>query len=456
VNMKLPIFDRTSLSPRLAAWGAAVGERMAKAQAFEIHGRVERVSATLIVARLPHCRVGHLCELDRHAGDGTTLLAEVIGFDGKDTVLAPLGSTDGIAPHTRVRLLGIPHEITVGTHLLGQVLDGFGRPLAKHAAAPHDPASVRARVLAAATPPTDRLRIVSPLSTGVRAIDALLTLGRGQRIGLFASPGCGKTTLMGALARGIEADVVVFALVGERGRELNEFLERELDSALAARSVVVCATSDCSPMERARAAFTATAIAEGWRATGKHVLLLVDSLTRLARAQREIGLAAGEPPGRLGFPPSVYSMLPRLLERAGNGAQGAITAIYTVLVESETADPIGEEARSLLDGHIVLTRKLVELGHFPAIDVLASLSRTMNAVVPESHGDDAARFRTLLARHQQLELLITLGEYQAGNDELNDEAVARHPRLMEFLRQDVRALSRWEHTLEQLHATVRG
>lgn len=448
--------DRGGLAPRLAAWASSAHRRIANAQAVETYGRVQRVSATLIVARLPHCRIGHLCELEPHTDDGKPLLAEVIGFDNNEALLAPLGSTHGIAPHARIRLLGISHQVTVGTHLLGQVLDGFGRPLSTSIASPQDPASVRRLVLAAATPPTDRPRIARPLITGVRAIDALLTLGRGQRVGLFAGAGCGKTTLLNALARGIEADVVVFALVGERGRELNEFLECELDATLAARAVVVCATSDCSSMERARAAFTATAIAEGFRAAGKHVLLLVDSLTRLARAQREIGLAAGEPPGRMGLPPSVYSVLPRLLERAGNATSGAITAIYTVLVESETADPIAEEARSLLDGHIVLSRKLVELGHFPAIDTLASLSRTMHAVVSDAHRDDAARLRALLAKHQQLELLIALGEYEAGHDEQNDEAVARHSRLVELLQQDIRAPAAWEETLEQLHAAVRG
>ncbi|MEA3119700.1 MAG: synthase in type secretion protein, partial [Paraburkholderia sp.] len=299
------------LEPRLSAWAASIHNRLAGSPAIETYGRVERVSATLIVARLAGSRIGHLCELSSEAGDGNPTLAEVIGFDGASTMLAPLEPTNGLAPQTPVRALGRPHEIAVGPHLLGQMLDGFGRPLLPSCASPHR-ACPSKPVLAAAPAATERPRIAQKLSSGVRAIDALLTLGRGQRIGLFAGPGCGKTTLLGALARGIEADVVVFALVGERGRELNEFLERELDATLAARSVVVCSSADRAPMERVRAAFTATAIADGFRATGKHVLLLIDSLTRVARAQREIGLAAGEPPGRQGWPPSVYSMLPRL------------------------------------------------------------------------------------------------------------------------------------------------
>jgi type III secretion protein N (ATPase) len=445
--------DVPDLEPRLCAWAASAQDCLAGSRAIKAYGRVERVSATLVVARLPGCKIGHLCELSCKAGDGKPALAEVIGFDGANTLLAPLAPTDGLAARTLVRALGRPHEIAVGPHLLGQVLDGFGRPLLPSCASP-DRACPRKPVLAAAPAATERPRITNKLTTGVRAIDALLTLGRGQRIGLFAGPGCGKTTLLGALARGIEADVVVFALVGERGRELNEFLECEVEAALAARSVVVCSSADRTPMERVRAAFTATAIADGFRATGKHVLLLIDSLTRVARAQRELGLAAGEPPGRQGLPPSVYSMLPRLVERAGTTTSGAVTAVYTVLVESGASDPIAEEARSLLDGHVVLSHELAERGHFPAIDVLASLSRTMNAVVDEPHRRDAARLRALLARYHELELLLTLGEYESGHDEQNDEAVSRHPRLLDFLQQDLRVPSSWSDTLERLHATA--
>ncbi|PMS14302.1 FliI/YscN family ATPase [Trinickia caryophylli] len=450
------------IDARLAAWTNAARARLAAPALAEAYGHVERVSATLIGARLADCTIGHLCEIGHPHRNARPTLAEVVGFDGAHVLLAPLGCTQGLSPGTPVRSLGRGHELAVGAHLLGEVLDGLGRPL--DPLDPADPRRVdapaaqcrRQAVLAAPPPPTGRPRIADKLVTGVRAIDALATLGRGQRIALLAGPGAGKTTLLGALARGTAADVVVLALVGERGRELNEFLERELDRSRLARTVVVWTGADAAAIERVRAPFTATAIAEGFRAAGQHVLLLVDSLTRVARAQREIGLAAGEPPGRLGFPPSVYAMLPRLTERAGLTRDGSITAIYTVLTESDTGDPIAEEARSLLDGHIVLSRALVERGHFPPIDVLASLSRTMHAVVDDVHRSQAARLRDLLARHRDLELLIALGEFQTGFDADNDEAVARHARIAAFLRQDLRVASSWLQTMEQLNATVHG
>lgn len=443
------------LQRRLAAWQAHVNRRMAQACAATCHGRVEQVSATLIVASLPRSAIGHLCELPASDASTPPVLAEVIGFDANRTLLAPLGPVDGIEPQSLIRALGVPHCVTVGAHLLGHVLDGFGRPMEARAPAAANGAT-RRPVLAAAPCAAGRAATDRRLVTGVRAIDALATLARGQRVGLFAGPGCGKTSLLGALARGIDADIIVFALVGERGRELNAFRKRELTPPLARRAVIVCATSDASPMERARAAFTATAIAEGFRRGGKHVLLLVDSLTRVARAQREIGLAANEPPGRLGYPPSMYAMLPRLIERAGNFADGAITGIYTVLTETEHGDPVADEARSLLDAHIVLSRKLAERGQFPAIDVLASLSRLMPTVASDMHRYDAERARALLSRYSDLEWLISLGEYQPGREAAADEAVERYPRLVDLLRQDIRTVTPWEHTLAQLHAAVDG
>jgi ATP synthase in type III secretion protein N len=451
--------DAASLEARLAAWLGRVNERCASRVTAHALGHVVEVSATLIAARLPRAKVGHLCELDCIDAHGHPMLAEVIGFNDSRTLLAPLAATQGLAPGMSLRSLGRPHDVEAGTHLLGRLLDGLGRPLdASPPVVPsgrHAPREcVRRPVLANPPAPLARPRIVDALTTGIRALDGALTLGRGQRIGLFAGPGCGKTTLIGALARGIDADAVVLGLVGERGREVNEFLERELDSAVSARTVVVCATSERPAMERVRAAFTATAIAEGLSANGAHVLLLVDSLTRVARAQREIGIAAGEPTGHAGLPPSVYAMLPRLTERAGPLPRGSITAVYTVLTETSTLDPIAEEARSLLDGHIVLSTELAQRGHFPAIDILASTSRAMDAIVAESHRNDAARLRCLLSRHRDLQLLLTLGEYQAGRDTENDDAVARHPRLLAFLRQDTRTPCPWRDTLEQLHAVV--
>lgn len=447
--------DGHDMQARLAAWACRANERISRAHAVTCYGRVEQVTATLIVARLPRCAIGHLCEMSAPERGAAPILAEVIGFDAKHALLAPLGPIEGIEPRSFIRTLGVPHGVRVGAHLLGQLLDGFGRPMRPGPTESAAPSTLR-RVLAPAPPAMERPAVYERIVTGVRAIDALTTLARGQRVGLFAGPGGGKTTLLAALARGIEADVIVLALVGERGRELNAFIGRELDPSLARRTVVVCATSDTAPMERARAAFTATAIAEGFCKGGKHVLLLVDSLTRLARAQREIGLAANEPPGRSGYPPSVYSMLPRLVERAGNRADGAITAVYTVLTETDHADPIGDEARSLLDAHIVLSPKLADSGQFPAIDVISSLSRLMPAVVSEPHRRDAERARMLLARHADFEWLRSLGEYAPGHDASVDEAFAHYPRLVELVRQDIRTPARWEDTLERLHAAVHG
>jgi type III secretion protein N (ATPase) len=450
--------DAANIDTRLAAWLNSARQRTAARRCgVETYGRLERVSATLIEAHLPDCEIGHLCELVHPSDDRDPTLAEVIGFDGPAVLLAPLASTDGLTHRTRVRSLGRPHQLAVGAHLLGCVLDGVGRLLrtaGSERAQREGESCPRIDIIAPAPSAIERPRIDEKLATGVRAIDALATIGRGQRVALIAAPGCGKTTLVGALARHVDAEIVVLALVGERGRELNEFLERELDAGRAARSVVVCATSDRSPMERVRAAFTATAIADGFRAQGKDVLLLVDSLTRVARAQREIGLAAGEPPGRQGWPSSVYSLLPRLVERAGRATRGSITAFYTVLSDSNGSDPIAEEAVSLLDGHIVLSTELAARGHFPAIDVLASLSRTMDAIVDESHRRDARRLRALLARYGELELLLKLGEYEAGSDMQSDDAIARYSRIVAFLQQDTRAASAWDETLEALNAVV--
>jgi type III secretion protein N (ATPase) len=448
----------TDEQARIAAWMRRATDRVEHPNAARCYGRVQSVNAMLVVAKLPRRAIGELCEVIPPDPAAASVFAEVIGFDAERALLAPLSPLDGIESHSPVRALGEPHSVRVGPHLLGRVLDGFGRPMRPNTASPSsDSSSSRTvRVLAAAPCAAERPLADRRAVTGVRAVDALLTLARGQRVGLFAGPGCGKSTLLGALARGIDADVIVFGLVGERGRELNAFLGHELDERLVRRTVVVCATSDTPPMERARAAFTATAIAEGFCHRGKHVLLLIDSLTRFARAQREIGLASNEPPGRLGYPPSVYAALPRLIERAGNREAGAITAIYTVLTESETADPIADEARSLLDAHIVLSRKLAERGHFPAIDVVASLSRLMPFVADDRHRRDAEHARMLLSRYGDLEWLIALGEYEPGQDAAADEAVVRHPQLADLLKQDLRILVPWEKTLEQLHAAVSG
>jgi ATP synthase in type III secretion protein N len=428
------------------------------APGVQIWGKVVQVLGTLIEASMPSVQVGELCELITdssgmaHAGGAT--LAEVVGFTGTTTLLASLSPLEGVSNQTRVKPLRKQLSVNAGPHLLGAVLNGFGE--VEYRAVPQrmdgPQWSIEIPVVRNAPSAFSRPRIIEPMVTGMRAVDAMLTLGVGQRVGVFASAGCGKTTLMASIARGCEADVIVFGLIGERGRELNEFLQHELDEVLVKKTIIVCATSDKTSMERARAASTATAIAEGFREQGMKVLLLIDSLTRFARAQREIGLAAGEPPARGGYTPSVYTMLPRLIERAGTSPKGSITAMYTVLVEGENvSDPIGDEARSLLDGHIVLSRKLAEQNHYPAIDVLASVSRTMSNVADERHLKSASVLRTLMSRYQEMELLIRLGEYKPGADAVSDRAVQERPQHLEFLRQSRRDQDSYADCLAQLH-----
>jgi FliI/YscN family ATPase len=295
-----------------------------------------------------------------------------------------------------------------------------------------------------------------PFTTGVRALDGFLTFGVGQRVGLFAGSGVGKSTLLGAIARGASADIVVVALVGERGREVTEFLERSLGEAGRRRAVVVVATSDAPAIERLRAAEVATAIAESFRDAGKSVLLLLDSITRVARAQREIGLAAGEPPARRGYPPSVFSFLPRLLERSGQGERGAITAVYTVLVEgSDLDEPIADEVRGILDGHIVLERAIAARGHYPAIDVTRSISRVMDQVVTPEHARAAARLRALLAAYEEKRDLVALGAYTAGSDARLDQALRALPELERFLRQEPLEAAPWQATLDAVAGLAR-
>ncbi|SDV04698.1 FliI/YscN family ATPase [Pseudomonas mucidolens] len=436
---------------RLERWQQRQSETLAGYSPVAMRGRIQRVNGMLLQCRLPQSRIGDLCLVEKLGDD--SMLAEIIGFDQQDAVLSALGNLEGVQVGASVQRLGVPHRVRVGDDLLGQVLDGFGRSMdgtgpSAFAGADTEGATT---VLCDAPLATERPRIHRALPTGVRSIDGLLTLGEGQRVGLFAGAGCGKTTLLAEIARNVDCDVIVFGLIGERGRELREFLDHELDETLRAKAVLVCATSDRSSMERARAAFTATALAEGYRSKGQRVLLLIDSLTRFARAQREIGLAAGEPLGRGGLPPSVYSLLPRLVERAGLTRQGVITALYTVLIEQDSmSDPVADEVRSLLDGHIVLSRKLAERGHYPAVDVLASLSRILSNVARQEHIQASTALRRLLSAYQQIELMLKLGEYQAGADALTDLAVQSRQAVDAFLRQDLREPSPMALTLDQL------
>jgi flagellum-specific ATP synthase len=395
-------------------------------------GRVTGVTGLIIESEGPNVGLGELCKLRSDRGDFDGL-AEVVGFRGQHVLLMPLGEITGLHAGAEVMACDLPPLPVPGPQLLGRVLDALGRPMDGLG-----PLVTRRGDVASSKPPHPlrRQRIKQPFVTGVRAIDAFVPLGRGQRVGLFAGSGVGKSTLLSMIARGAEADVVVVGLVGERGRELREFIEKDLGEEGLKRSVVVVSTSDTPAPLRMRAAYTATAIAEAYRDTGANVLLLMDSVTRFAMAQREIGLAVGEPPATRGYTPSVFAKLPCLLERTGAGEKGAITALYTVLVEGDDMnEPVADAVRGILDGHIVLSRALAHANHYPAIDVLESVSRLVNDVcVPE---DVAAvgRAREHLATYRKSEDLITIGAYQKGANPALDQAVALHEPLRAFLRQ---------------------
>jgi len=401
---------------------------------LRIKGRVTQVIGTIIKAVVPTVKVGEVCIL-RNPGEDFEMKGEVVGFARDAALLTPIGDMYGISSATEVIPTGRAHMVPVGDGLLGRVLDGLGRPLDEGENGPIE-ASKFYPVFAEAPDPLTRRIITEPLELGVRALDGVLTCGEGQRMGIFAAAGGGKSTLMGMLVKGADVDVTVVALIGERGREVREFLEHELGPDGRRKSVIVCATSDKSSMERAKAAYVATAIAEYFRDQGKRVLFLMDSVTRFARAQREIGLAAGEPPTRRGYPPSVFATLPKLMERVGMNQHGSITALYTVLVEGDDmTEPIADETRSILDGHIVLSRKLAASNHYPAIDVLASASRVMNAVITPEHKKLSGRIRELMAKYQEVELLVKIGEYKRGGDAVTDEAIDKIDSINTFLKQ---------------------
>ncbi|MBS7458779.1 FliI/YscN family ATPase [Coralloluteibacterium stylophorae] len=404
-----------------------------RASTLERVGRVAEAYGTLIRATGIKAAIGELCELRNPDRPEFHLSAEVVGVSRNHTLLTPLGALDGVSAATEVVASGRQACVRVGDALLGRILDAHGLPLDDLGPLQ---ASAEVPLYAAAPNPLSRTLVERPFATGVRAIDSVLTAGEGQRMGIFAVAGGGKSTLLGMLARGASAEVNVIVLVGERGREVNEFIHDSLGPEGLARTVLVVATSDRPALERSRAAWVGTAIAEYFRDRGKRVLLLLDSVTRFARALRDVGLAVGEPPARRGFPPSVFSELPRLFERAGNNDRGTITAFYTVLMEDEDGgDPVAEEVRSILDGHIVLSRKLAAAHHYPAIDVLASASRVMSRVAGESHRRAAAGLRQVLAKYAEIELLIQLGEYKPGSDREADAAIEKIAAARALLRQ---------------------
>lgn len=415
---------------------------------FVMNGRVTRVIGQVVEASALEVQMGELCRIESHGAPRVTAL--VVGFHERGAMLMPLHSLEGIHAGAAVRPLGRSLDVAIGSGLIGRVLDGLGRPMDGLG-----PCSTTARYPLTADPPNPlrRARIQSPLATGVRAIDGLLTIGRGQRIGIMAGSGVGKSVLLGMIARRTSADVNVIALLGERGREVREFIERDLGPEGLARSVVVVATSDESAVVRSTGALVATAIAEYFRDCGKSVLLMVDSVTRVAMAWRETGLAVGEPPTTKGYPPSVFAHLPRLLERAGTGERGSITGLYTVLVEGDDFnEPVADAARSILDGHIVLTRALAAAKHFPAIDVLDSVSRVRDDVVTASQLADANAFVRLESAFRGAEDLIAVGAYKQGADALVDTAIALRPRMLQFLRQDAGEGSPMEETQTRLAA----
>jgi flagellum-specific ATP synthase len=415
-------------------------------------GRLTELRGLHLVCRGVDAAVGEILQISGREESADPVLAEVVASTPAGLVAVPLGSTHGLRAGAPVRTTGQPLQVPVGRALTGRVLDGLGRPIDGGPSLDRLP-----RVAVENSTPNALLRgrVDTQLGLGVRALDALVPAGRGQRVGIMAGSGVGKSTLLSMVARGSEAAVSVIALVGERGREVREFLENDLGPEGLSRSVVVVATSDAPPVERLRAAFVATRIAEWFRDQGEDVVLMMDSLTRVAMAQREIGLSAGEPPATRGYPPSVFGLLPRLLERAGPGEVGSITGLYTVLVEGDDLqDPIGDTARSILDGHVVLSRRLATSGHYPSVDVLESVSRVVTAVTTPQQRADAVTLRRLLAAYREVRELVEIGAYVAGGNPDADRALALLPRINDFLRQDVAETTPADTTWQQLHELV--
>lgn len=421
---------------------------------LRIKGKISKIVGLTIESHGPPAEIGEICKIKPSRGSGEKLLAEVVGFHDDRIILMPLGDMEGIAPGEEVEATGKKLMVPVGDELLGRILDGLGNPIDGKGPIK----SCDYYPLYNSPPnPVERAPIDTPLPLGIKAIDALITCGRGQRIGIFAGSGVGKSTLLGMIARNTKADVNVIALVGERGRELNSFINKDLREDGLKRSVVVVATSDKPPLLRTKAAFTATAIAEYFRDKGLDVLLMMDSVTRFAMAQREVGLASGEPPVTRGYTPSVFAVLPKLLERAGTSRKGSITGIYTVLVDGDDLnEPISDAVRGILDGHIVLSRTLANKNHYPAIDVLSSISRLMNDVISEDHKRLAAKVKSLISVYNEAEDLINLGAYVKGSNPRIDEALRYIDEIRKFLIQDVDEKVDFEETLLRLKRIFEG
>jgi ATP synthase in type III secretion protein N len=429
-----------------------------KMSTYRVYGCLVSAVGTTLEAYLPSARIGDLCKVFA-PDDELVLLAEVMALNNHKVRLLPFGSIANLSQDAKIIRVNSGFTIGVGDFLLNKVVDGFGKILgaiddsAVSAADKSASAIAERRSTQALAPdPFERPLISSVLVTGVKAIDLFNTCGVGQRIGIFAGPGIGKTTLMGMIIRNAQVDVVVVGLIGERGREVREFIELELGKKAAKRCVLVVATSDHSAVEQLKCAYTAQTIAEYFRDAGKKVLLFIDSITRFARAGREVGLSSGEPITRGGYPPSVFLSFPRLMERAGTTQQGSITAFYTVLMEAELAsdDPIADEVKSILDGHILLSRKLAELGQFPAIDILKSLSRVADRIITEKHLLALRHIRLLMSKYEDLEFLIRVGEYKRGQDALADQAIDKHKSIIELLKQQQQTNSDFTTSIENL------
>jgi len=411
-----------------------------------IDGRVSKITGLVIEASAKNGTVGDVCDI--LINPNNSIKAEIVGFRGDKVMLMPFGETVGVSPGSRVKLNPQALKIPTSDYLLGRVIDGLGNPI-------DGKGPVRTNKLQSVyndpPNPLKRNRISEPLTTGIKSIDGLVTLGKGQRIGIFAGSGVGKSVLLGMIARYTDADVNVIALIGERGREVREFLEKDLGAEGLKRSIVVVATSDKSATVRIKGALIATSIAEYFRDQGKNVLLLMDSLTRVAMAQREIGLAIGEPPTTKGYTPSVFALLPRILERAGNSERGSITGLYAVLVEGDDLDePISDAARSILDGHIVLSRNFANRGHYPAVDILRSISRVRNDIISEEQKSQSGKIAELLSVYEDSEDLISIGAYESGSNVKVDKAIEHIDEINSFLKQNINEKSDFEKTLSEL------
>src|SRR5271170_7389117 len=410
-----------------------------------VHGRITEVVGMLIRAIIPQVKMGEVCLIKRA---GEPLAAEVVGFTKDEVILSPLGNMLGIGPSSEVIPMRMPMHIKVGPELLGRVLNGLGQPLDEDTKGPLH----LTETFSIINPPPDPLKrglITKPIPVGIRCIDSVLTCGKGQRVGIFSAAGVGKSTLLGMIARNAVADVNVISLIGERGREVREFLQNDLGEEGMKRSVIIVSTSDQAAQLRLNAAYVGTAIAEYFRDQGKTVILMMDSVTRFARALREIGLAAGEPPARAGYTPSVFSTLPKLLERSGNSDKGSITAFYTILVAGDDMnEPVADEVRSILDGHLILSSELARQFHYPAIEVLSSASRVMPSIVPKEHMQLVSKLREVLANYRKNELLIKIGEYKRGADKDGDFEIDNIDKVHKFLKQGVDEKCSFEETLQ--------